>query len=107
MADTFLSPQQLNPPAGVLSTLYTATASTVISTFTVCNTGGSPATFSMSIAVNGAADTLSQYIYSGVSIPAKTTFAATLGISIKTDDVVKVSASSPLLAFNLFGVQVA
>lgn len=107
MADTILSPQQINPPAGVLTDFYTASGATVVSTLMICNTGGSSATFSVSIAVGGASDTLSQYIYSGVSIPAKNTFAATLGVSLNSGDIVRVLASSPLLAFSLFGVRVS
>ena len=107
MADTFLSALQSNPQASTLTILYTASAATVISSITICNTGGTPATFSISIAVAGAADILSQYIYYKVPIPPNSTFIATVGISLLNTDLIRVWASSPLLSFNAFGVTVA
>jgi len=108
MADTIQVLSQTNPQAGALTNAYTVpgATSTVISTITVCNSGGSTATFNISIAVGGAADTIAQYIYYGVSIPAHNTFSATIGISLATTDIVRVYASTSMLSFNFFGVQV-
>lgn len=108
MADTLLSPIQLNPPAGTLTAFYTATAATVFSSLTVCNTGGTSATFSLSVVVGGSdPDNIKQYIYSGVTIPAKSTFVATIGITLLANDTINVLASTPLLGFNMFGVKIA
>lgn len=96
---------QLNPPAGALTTLYTVPASTsaVVSSLTICNKSGTPASFKLSVRVAGAADNPKQYIYDTRPIGGNDTFIATIGPTLGAGDIVSVYASSANLAFNLFG----
>lgn len=108
MTDTLKVLAQLNPSATTLTTLYTVPGSTSasISTITVNNQAASSGTFRISVAVAGAADNAKQYLYYDVTVPAKDTFVATLGITLATTDVVRAYASSTSFSFNVFGVEI-
>lgn len=89
--------------------LYTVPASTeaVISTITVCNRGTSSGTYRIAVRPNGATLANQHYIAYDSSIPANTTQALTLGITVDAADVVEVYASSANFTFNAFGSEVA
>lgn len=108
MSDTVKVLGQSNPAATTLTTLYTVPGakSTTCSTFTACNQGAAAATFRLSIRVAAAADTPMQYIYYDLSVASHDTFAATLGITLATTDVVSVYASTATFSFNLFGIEI-
>jgi len=99
---------QLAPSATVLTDVYTVPISsqTIISTLVINNRGGSSTTFRVSIAVNGAADSPKQYIYYDVTINANDTFAATIGMTLGSGDVVRVFAGNANLSVTLFGVEI-
>ena len=78
----------------------------VVSTLLICNRGSGATTFRVSVAKAGAIDTNSQYIYYNVSIGAADTFAATLGITLGEQDVIRVYAGNSNLSINLFGVEI-
>ena len=71
MAEIYKTLGQVALGATVLTNLYTVpgATSTVISTITVCNRGGTATTFRISVRVAGAADATKQYIYYDISIP--------------------------------------
>jgi len=108
MADANKVLAQLAPSATTLSTLYTVPAltSTVVSSLVICNRGASEATFRVSVAIAGAADSNPQYLYYNESVGAEQSFIATVGITLAASDVVRVYASNANLSFNLFGVEV-
>lgn len=82
-----------------------ATAAT-ISSLTLCNTDGyMPAIVNIAVAVSGAADTLSQYIYSQLLIGPTDTFIATVGITLATTDVIRMYSTNSLVALSLFGME--
>ncbi len=93
--------------ATTLTDLYTVPAATqaVVSTIYVCNRGGS-AVFRISVAVAGAVDDPSQYLYYNMPIPANETFAATVGITLGATDVIRGYASTANLTMTVFGVEV-
>ena len=99
---------QSNPAAATLTTLYTVPSSTqaIVSTLTVVNrSGGTPTGFRLSVAVAGAADSLEQYLYYDLLVPATDTFTATLGVTLGATDVVRVYATLATLSFNLYGIE--
>lgn len=98
---------QSKPSATTLTALYTVPAATsaVASTITVCNQSATPTAFRISVAPAGAGDATSQYLYYDVAIGGNDTFAATLGISLATTDVVRVYNTLATLSFSLFGVE--
>lgn len=109
MADTFKVLGQSAPAATTETLLYTVPAlkSTTISTITVCNRGATAATFRVSISPAGAATANQHYMYYDQTLSAYSTWAATLGITLATTDVIRIYASSANLSFNMFGVEVA
>jgi hypothetical protein len=100
---------QLVPVPTVLSNLYTVPASTMaaISTIIICNQNPSLQTsFRISLAIGGAADDPSQYIYYDLSLDFNDTFTSSIGLGLNTGDIVRVQSSAPNVSFNLLGVEV-
>ncbi|TXH51779.1 MAG: hypothetical protein E6Q97_17650 [Desulfurellales bacterium] len=97
--------KQSNPSATTLTTLYTvpAVTETVVSTFTVCNRSATPTSFRIAIRPAGAAISNEHYLYYDVAIAGNDTFAATIGATLSTTDVVSVYATLATLTFQLFG----
>lgn len=98
---------QSKPGAASLTALYTVPGATeaTASTLTVCNQSATPTAFRVSVAPAGAADATSQYLYYDVAIAGNDTFAATLGITLATTDVVRCYNTLATLSFSLFGVE--
>jgi hypothetical protein len=109
MADTPKVLGQNAPSATTLTALYTVPSgtNTVVSTVSVCNRGGSAATFRISVAPLGAADATSQYLYYEFTVPANDTFVATIGITLAATDVLRIYASNTSLTFNAYGIEAA
>jgi hypothetical protein len=109
MAGTYKVLGQSSPSATTLTDIYTVPAlkQAVISTITVCNRAASISTFRISVAPAGAADANSQYLYYDLSISENNSFAATIGITLNTTDVVRVYSSSTNLSFSLFGTEIS
>ena len=99
---------QLSPAAATLSTLYTVPAGTqaVSSTILVANQNVMGTRFRVSVAISGAVDATQQYIYRDVMLAGRSTFAATIGITLGPGDVVRVYADDANVSFNLFGVEI-
>lgn len=99
---------QSNPLATTLTDAYTVPAdtSTVISSLVVSNRSATDTAFRVSVAINGAVDDLSQYIYYDIPTPGNDTFVATIGISLSEGDVVRVYATDATLSFSLFGTEI-
>lgn len=96
------------PAADTLTTLYTVPAATsaVCSTLSVCNTAGST-TFRIAIRPAGEAIASKHYIAYNSTLGDNESVFLTLGVTLATTDVVTVYSASGLLAFNLFGSEVA
>jgi hypothetical protein len=107
MADVLKVLGQAKPAATTLTTLYTvpSTAQTTTSSLVACNSHSGNSTTRISIAINGAADDLKQYIYYDHQISAKESHVAVLGMTLNEGDVVRVYSDSGNVSFNLFGVE--
>jgi hypothetical protein len=92
-----------------LTDVYTVpnTLSTSISSITVCNQDTVDATFRIAIAVAGAANATKQYLYFDAPIPAKSTAALVLGITLSATDVVRAYTSGGSVSVNVFGVEIS
>lgn len=98
---------QATPSASTLTTLYTvSTTSAVVSSVVICNQNSTAQTFSISVAVAGASDTVKQYLYYQLPILANDTFIATIGISMANTDVLRCWANATNVSFNAFGVAI-
>jgi len=108
MAEAYKVLGQLDAAATTLETLYTVPGATesIITTLTVCNRGAVNDTFRVALRVGGAGIDNKHYLYYDVAIPANDTFAATLGITLATTDVVSVYCGLGDLTFNLTGTEV-
>jgi len=108
MAEVYKVLAQLEVPAASLTDTYTvpAATSTVISSFTVTNRNAATRRFRLSIAVGGAADSVKQYLYYDQNVASNTTFAATLGITIATTDVIRIYGNNTGLSINIFGAEI-
>ena len=109
MATTYKVLAQNSPAATTATTLYTvpASTSTVVSTLTVANLGGSSATYRISVRPAAEGQANKHYIAYDVTVGANDTTTLTLGMTLATTDVVTVYASTANLAFNLFGSEIA
>ena len=98
---------QLSPTENVLTALYTVPAATqtTVSSFVICNTNTGSSTFRVSVAINGAVDALSQYIYYDLPVLDNDTFIFTGGMTLNAGDIVRVMAANQNVAFTLFGVE--
>lgn len=105
--DTLKVLGQAAPSSGILTDLYTvpSAAQTAISSIIVCNLSNTGTSFNVSIAINGAGDSQQQYIYYGMPLDVNDTFIATVGISLTSNDVIRVLSSAGIVSFNLFGVE--
>ena len=99
---------QLSPSANTLSSLYVVpiSASTTISSIFIANTTAISTSFRASVAFTGETDSVKQYLYYDVSLPANDTFVATVGITMSQNDVFRVYAGISGISFNLFGVEI-
>ena len=99
---------QLNPSAATLTDIYTVPAATsaVISSIIVAERSGTPTAFRISVAPAGAGDSVEQYIYYDIAIPANDTFTSSLGITLAATDVMRVYATLATLSFNIYGSEI-
>jgi hypothetical protein len=109
MADALRVLGQAAPAATTLVDLLTLAAgkSATISSVVVCNRGATTATFRLSVAIAGAADTPAQYLYYDLPLLGTDTFIATIGITMAATDKLRAYASNASLSFNVFGVEVS
>jgi hypothetical protein len=110
VATTYKVLGQVQPAAGVLTTLYTVPPATqvIVSSLIVCNQGASACTFNVRVQVAGAATDPKQYIFAVQPIAAAQTICLTAGLTLGPGDVLSVSAS-PVIGpvFQLFGQEIA
>jgi hypothetical protein len=109
MATTYKVLGQSNPAATTLTTLYTVPSATeaVVSTISVANISGSAITYRIAIRPDGASVANQHYLAYGASLPANSTTAFTLGITLNAADVISVYASDTNAVFQAFGTEIA
>jgi hypothetical protein len=96
---------QSSPLATTNTTLYTVPSATdtVVSSIVVCNRGASETYFRIAVRPAGEEIADKHYLYYDVIVASGDTFAATLGLTLATTDVVTVYATAATISFNLFG----
>lgn len=109
MADTLKVLGQSALAATTLTDVYTVPSltSATVSTITICNRGSTSCTFRLSVAIAGASDTNSQYVYYDMPLPADDTFVATIGMTLGAADKIRAYASTANVSVNIFGVEVS
>ena len=92
---------RLKPSATTLSTLFTATTDSVVSSIVVTNLG-TASYFRIALRPLGTAIDNSHYLYYDLPIDANDTFILTIGVSLVNTDVISVYSTSGNISFNLF-----
>lgn len=107
MAEAIKVLGQLKPAPATLSALYTVPALTtaVASTITACEQAGAATKFRISVAVVGAADAPTQYLFYDADIGINETKTITIGMTLGAADVVRVYSTSGSVSFNAFGAE--
>lgn len=100
---------QLAPLAATLTDLYVvpALSQAVVSSLFVANHGLAPVRFRVAVAVAGAGDAAAQYLYRDVLLGARSTFTATVGLTLGTGDAVRVQTDTATVSFSAFGSEVS
>lgn len=100
---------QSNPSATTLTDVYTVGAGkqTAVSTIIVSNRSATATSFRIAVRPAGASISNEHYIFYDVAIAGNDSFAATLGISLATTDVISVYATLATLSFSVFGDEVS
>lgn len=108
MPTTFKVLGQSKPTAATLTACYTVPSATqaTVSSIVVSNQSAAQTSFRISVAVGGAADTASQYLYYDMVIPGNTSFVATIGVTLGATDVIRVYNTLATCSFNVFGCEV-
>ncbi len=100
---------QVSPLATTETDLYTvpASTSTVCSSLSICNRGGTQTTFRVSISQAGASTTNKDYLYYDVTLAGNDTFIATIGVTLATTDKIRVYSGNSSLAFQVWGTEIS
>jgi hypothetical protein len=108
MALTYKVLGQSAPAAATITDLYTVPSATycIINSIVICNTSSSATTFRISVAKDGASDTLAQYVAREISILGNSTTEFAMGITMDAADRLRVYSTSGSLSFNAFGVEI-
>lgn len=88
--------------------VYTVPASTqtTISTVTVCNRNTASGTFDIRVRRSGQVADNKEYIYFQQFLDQKSTYAATIGITLATGDIVIFNGPATM-SINIFGIEVS
>lgn len=99
---------QNSPSATTETVLYTvpASTSTVCSSLSICNRGGTQTTFRVSISQGGGATANKDYLYYDVTLAGNDTFIATIGVTLATTDVIRVYSGNGSLSFQVWGTEI-
>ena len=93
---------RVKPSATTNTTLFTATADSVVSSIVITNIGSTATTFRVALRPLGATLDDSHYLYYDLPIDGNDTFIFTGGISLVDTDVITVYSGNANLTFNLF-----
>lgn len=112
MATVYKVLGQANPAATTATTLYgpvpgSPPAQAVLSSITVCNTGSTATTYRIAVRPSNAALAKQHYLVYDANLPANTTVAHTVGVTMGTGDYLTVYAGNADLAFSAFGSEVS
>jgi hypothetical protein len=100
---------QSSPSATTETDLYTVPAATsaVCSSLSICNRGGTPTTFRISLSASGASTTNKDYLYYDVTLAGNDTFIATVGVTLAATDEIRVYAGNANLSFQVWGTEIS
>lgn len=85
-------------------TLYTVPAATtaVLSTIAICNTAGASATYRIGFATSAIEPSAADWLVYGGTVPANDTVFLTIGVTLNTGTLIRVSSSANTISFQAF-----
>lgn len=89
--------------AASLTDVYTATSDVMLRSLSVCNRAGTAASFRISVASGGEADSNKQYLFYDLPIVPNDSFTSSLEIGLIAGDVVRFYGSNTNMSLTLFG----
>jgi hypothetical protein len=100
---------QVSPSATTETDLYTVPAltSTVCSSLSICNRGGTQTSFRVSISQGGSATLNKDYLYYDVTLAGNDTFIATIGVTLAAADKIRVYSGNASLSFQVWGTEIS
>jgi hypothetical protein len=100
---------QSSPSATTETDLYTVPPATsaVCSSVSICNRGGTPTTFRISLSPLGASTANKDYLYYDVTLAGNDTFIATVGVTLAATDKIRVYAGNASLSFQVWGTEIS
>ena len=109
MATAYKVLGQVAPSATTATAIYTVPSATssVISSITVCERGGSAAQFRLAVRPDGATLSNEHYIVYDASIGANDTLILTVGLTMDASDVLEAYSSTANLSFNAYGSEIS
>ena len=92
-----------------LTNVYTVPVgkSSTISSISICNRINTACSFRISVAIAGAADSVSQYLFYDSYLDGNSTYVATIGITLSAGDIVRAYSSNASTSINIFGMEVS
>lgn len=106
MTEEFRIVAQIAPPATTPTDAFTATVPTRIIGVTIANRSSVATAFRMSVAVNGEADDVKQYLFYDVPILGNETIDLSVSVTaLQVGDIIRVYATLATLSFNFSGIE--
>lgn len=107
MADSLKILGQGSPTSGSLQRLYTVpvSASAVISSIAICNTGLSGSWYNIATIKTGSAISNGSYIFYNTFIDSYASHVYTMGISLEASSSIDVYTYSGSLSYNFYGLE--
>jgi hypothetical protein len=108
MANAYKVLGQIAPSATTATAIYTVPSATeaVVSSITICERGGSAATFRLAVRPNGATLSNEHYLVYDATVTANDTIILTLGVTLDAADILQAYASTGDLSFQAFGTEI-
>ena len=105
--ESFESLGQVRPAANTLTDCLTVDSNeqNIVSSVIIANLSNQVDYYSISHAINGAADDPMQYLAEMILLNPRDSFTLTLGITLTGDDVIRVKSQNGNIAFNFYGVR--
>ena len=109
MATAYKVLGQVAPSATTATAIYTVPSATsaVVSSVTVCNRGGTAATFRLSVRPDGASLANEHYLVYDANLDANDTIIFTIGVTMDANDVLEGYASSGDVTFHAYGSEIS
>ncbi len=105
---TYKNLGQIESALTTIEDVYTVPSgkSAVVSSIVLCNTTNDVAYVRVSHAIAGATSNDKQFLYYDIPLPSNNTFIATIGVTMASDDTLRLYSSVAGVAMNVYGNEI-